>query len=80
MKNKIEILSPGRNCRRTQKIANSIKGILKAKHVDFDLEIISNHEEFKKYKTWILPTVNVNDSIVARGYNPPKEILLKNIK
>ena len=54
MTNKIEILSPGPGCRRTQRIVGAIKRFLEQHHVEFELEVISNQEAFNKYRTWIL--------------------------
>lgn len=79
MKNKIEILSPGPECRRTQRIINSIKTILENERVDFEIQIISNQDEFFNYKTWILPTVIINNKVVSRGYKPYEQTILKNI-
>lgn len=80
MINKIEILSPGPECRRTKRIINSIKSILDAKQVEYELKIISNPNDFNKYRTWILPTVVINNQIVSRGYLPPLNKILENVK
>lgn len=79
MTNKIEILSPGEGCRKTQRIINAIKTLLEKNQVAFELQIISNQELFTKYKTYILPTVIINNKIVSRGYKPTEQTILKNI-
>jgi len=63
-KNTITILSPGPNCWKTKKIIASI----------------SNLKEFAKYKIWILPTIIINDKIVARGYRPSNEKIITNLE
>lgn len=79
MRNKIEILSPGPGCRRTKRIISAIKTLLMKKQVDFELEIITNQESFSNYKTWILPTVIINNRIIARGYKPDENSILENL-
>jgi len=68
--NKIEILSPGKGCKRTQKIINWVKNILDKNKIKYKLEIITEQKRFTDYQTWILPTLIVNGRIVARGYKP----------
>lgn len=75
MKNKVEILSPGPGCRKTRKIIKSIKKFFLKNNIDAEFNIISNANEFGKYKTWILPTIIINDKIVARGYLPENEVI-----
>jgi len=79
MINKIEILSPGSACRRTQKTIKWIKTILERNKVDFELEIITNQDLFTNYKTWILPTVIINNQIISRGYKPSEQQIIKAI-
>lgn len=79
MKNKIEILSPGPGCIRTQRIINEIKSILEKKQVEFELEVISDKESFSNYRTWILPTVIINSKVVSRGYIPSEQKIFENI-
>ena len=47
--------------------------------MDFDLEIITNQALFTNYKTWILPTVIINNQIVSRGYKPTEQQIMKAI-
>lgn len=80
MMNKIEILSPGAECRKTKSIIAAIKTLLDKQQVEYQLEIISNPESFANYNTWILPTVVINKQIVARGYKPDDQSILENLK
>ncbi len=77
MINKIEILSPGQNCRKTERIIKSMKRFLKENNIEAEYKIISKREEFLKYRTWLLPTIIINDKIVARGYRPSNKKVLK---
>jgi len=38
--------------------------------------IIDSLEEILKHPTWILPTLVINDKVVARGYVPPLQTVL----
>jgi len=75
--NKIEILSPGKGCKRTQKIIKWVKNILDTNKVEYELEIITEQKRFTNYQTWILPTLIINGKIVARGYKPMEKKLFE---
>jgi len=79
MINKVEILSPGPGCRRTQKIIRYLKDFFRENHIEAEFKIISSISEFVKYRTWLLPTIVLNDKIIARGYRPSKNKILENI-
>ena len=79
MKNRVEVLSPGSNCWKTKKIIESMKQFFKEKDIEADFTIISNADEFIKYRTWILPTIIINGKIVARGYRPSKNKMLNSV-
>jgi len=80
MINRIEILSPGKNCWKSKKIIQSIKKTLEDEKIEAELIIISDLVEVLKYHTWILPTILINGKIIARGYNPGREIIINNLK
>ena len=80
MINRIEILSPGKSCRKSKKIIQSIKKTLEDEKIEAELIIISDLVEILKYHTWILPTILINGKIIARGYNPDREIIINNLK
>ncbi len=79
MKNLIKILSPGPGCWKTRKMIGSLKQFFEDKGIDAEFIIISDSEEHVKYDTWILPTILINGNIVARGYRPPNERILKHL-
>jgi len=80
MINKVEILSPGPNCWKTKKIIKSIEQFFSDNNIDAEFNTISNAHEFLKYRTWILPTIIINDKIVARGYRPSNNKILNSLK
>jgi len=79
MKNEIKILCPGRKCRKCARIVSETEAILKNAEIDDKLEIVTRPEAFLKYPTWILPTVLVNDHVVARGYAPDINTMRKRL-
>ncbi len=80
IKNKVEILSPGPSCWKTRKIIKSLQQFFNDNNIEVDFKIINNADEFLKYKTWILPTIIINNKIVARGYRPSNDKILSSIK
>jgi len=80
MINKVEILSPGPACWKTKKIIRYLEDFFMKHHIDVEFKIISNINEFTKYRTWILPTIIINNKIIARGYRPSNDKILKHIK
>ena len=44
--------------------------------IEANIEIIDSLDEMVTYNTWLLPTLVINDRVVARGYVPSvKQIL-----
>ena len=80
MINRIEILSPGKNCWKSKKIIQSIKKTLEEEKIEAELIIISDLKKILKYRTWILPTILINGKVIARGYNPDREIIINSLK
>ena len=56
-----------------------MKQFFKEKDIEADFIIISNADEFLKYRTWILPTIIINGKIVTRGYRPSKNKMLNSV-
>ncbi len=77
--NKVEILSPSSRCWKTRKIIDYLEKFFNENNIEAEFKIISNNEEFVNYDTWILPSVFINGKVVARGYKPVKERILKNV-
>ena len=44
--------------------------------VEAEIEIIDSIDEMINYRTWILPTLVINNKIIARGYVPTIEQIL----
>jgi hypothetical protein len=57
-----------------------VEEAVEVEEVDADIQIVNSFGELVKYKTWILPTLIVNNEIVARGYIPGVERIIKCLK
>jgi disulfide oxidoreductase YuzD len=79
MKNTVKILTPMIDCRKTQKIVRYLECILTQQHIEAEIIQETNFETIKQYQTWLLPTVIINEKVVARGYKPPLKEILKYI-
>ena len=54
--------------------------LLIAQNIDVEFVIISELKKLLCYKTWILPTIIINEKIVARGYKPNDKTILENLE
>lgn len=77
MVHKIEILSPGPGCRKTQRIIDWLFNVLKRNQIEFEFKNITDQNTLSGYRTWILPTVVINNKIVSRGYKPTEKKILE---
>jgi disulfide oxidoreductase YuzD len=80
MKPDIKILCPGRKCGKCRRMIARVEEAMKVAGVDADIQIVNNFSELIKYKTWILPTLIINNEIVARGYIPGVDYIIKCLK
>ena len=79
MTNRIDILSPGPGCHKTQRLVRFLKNFVRKYHVKAEIRIITDRKAMLAYCTWILPSVFVNGEPVARGYRPSEENLFKKL-
>jgi len=77
MNNTIKILAPGKNCRKVKRIIKEINEFLIANNYKADIVFVTTVKEFVNYKTWILPTIIINDVVASRGYTPLEDDLVK---
>jgi len=54
-----------------------LESILKEKGIEEEIQIINDTDELVQYPTWVLPTLLINNKVVARGYLPSKETIEK---
>jgi hypothetical protein len=70
VKNEIKILCPGRKCGKCRRMIARVEEALKLSGIQSEIQIVDTLEEMLQYHTWILPTLVINDNMVARGYIP----------
>lgn len=78
--NRIDILSPGKSCLKTQKLVRFLEKFVRKYNIAAKINIITDRETLLTYRTWILPSIFVNGKPVARGYRPSEENLFKHLK
>jgi hypothetical protein len=71
MKNTVKILTPMKDCRKTRKMIRYLEKIFDTHNMEVEIIQITDFEEIKTYPTWLLPTIVINEKVVARGYRPP---------
>ena len=75
MKHHIVILSPGPACWKSRKIISYLNDYLVASQIDAEIKTVHQLKEILTYRTWILPTLIIDDKIISRGYKPSKKKL-----
>jgi len=45
--------------------------------IEMDIKMVDTLDELLKYHTWVLPALVINNRMVARGYVPSVQIILK---
>jgi len=69
-----------KDCRKTRKMIRYLEKIFDMHNIEAEIIQITDFEVIKTYPTWLLPTIVINEKVVARGYRPPKNEVLKSIK
>jgi hypothetical protein len=70
MHHEIKILCPGRKCGKCRRMLSRVEEAAILSETKVNIVIIDKLEELLKYQTWILPTLIINEVIVAKGYVP----------
>ena len=76
MNKTIKILCPGRKCGKCRRMIQRVEEAVNISGVEAEIEIIDSIDEMINYRTWILPTLVINNKIIARGYVPTIEQIL----
>jgi hypothetical protein len=80
MKNEIKILCPGRKCGKCRRMVERVEEAVSLSGSDTPILIIDSLDEILKHPTWILPTLVINNKVIARGYAPPAKIIINALK
>ena len=76
-KTDIKLLCPPKKCGKCRRMISRLEAILKEKGIEEEIQIINDTDELLQYPTWVLPTLLINNKVVARGYLPSKETIEK---
>jgi hypothetical protein len=66
----IKILCPSQKCGKCRRMISRVEEAVNLTGVDARIIIVDKLEEMLHYPTWILPTLIINENIVAKGYVP----------
>ena len=73
----IKLLCPPKKCGKCRRMISRLESILQEKGIEEKIQIINDTNELLRYPTWVLPTLLINNKVVARGYLPSKEVIEK---
>ena len=74
-KTDIKLLCPPKKCGKCRRMISRLESILQEKGIEEKIQIINDTNELLRYPTWVLPTLLINNKVVARGYLPSKEVI-----
>jgi hypothetical protein len=80
MLHEIKILCPGHKCGKCRRMISRVEEAAILSKTKVNIVIIDKLEEILKYQTWILPTLIINEKIVAKGYVPGIKMIQKYFK
>jgi hypothetical protein len=66
----IKILCPDNKCGKCRRMISRVEEAAKLSGIHINIVIIDKLEEMLQYPTWILPTLIINEKVVAKGYVP----------
>lgn len=52
---------------------DKLEVLIEKEDLDAEIKVITDLQQMLTYRTWILPTLIINDKVVARGYFPKEE-------
>jgi hypothetical protein len=68
--NEVKILCPGNTCGRCKRMVSRVQEAERISGKNIVITIVDSMDEILEFNTWILPTLVINDKVVARGYAP----------
>ena len=73
----IKLLCPPKKCGKCRRVISRVESVLEKHGISGEIQIVNDPNELQKYPTWILPTLVINGHIIARGYVPSSEAIMK---
>lgn len=77
MVNEIKILCPSQKCGKCHRMISRVEKAIVLSGKEVNIKIVDKLEDMLQYPTWILPTLIINNKIVARGYIPECKTIKK---
>jgi len=71
------ILCPPINCGKCRRMQEKLTALIDREDLDAEIKIVKHLQQMLTYRTWILPTLIINDKVVARGYFPKEERIME---
>lgn len=77
--NTFTILCPSNKCGRCRRLIGKLEALIEKENLDADIQVVSELKQMLKYRTWILPTLVLNDKVIARGYFPGEQKIMEEL-
>jgi len=74
------ILCPPKRCSKCRRMQEKLTALIDREDLDAEIKIVNELQQMLTYRTWILPTLIINDKVVARGYFPKEERVMELIR
>lgn len=75
----IKILCPVRKCAKCRRMQSRVEEAVKLSHRGANIYIVDSLQEILGYPTWILPSLVIQEKVIARGYIPSVNQILTEI-
>jgi len=76
----IKLLCPPKKCGKCRRVISRVESVLEEHGISGEVQIVNDPDELQKYPTWILPSLVINDKVIARGYVPSADVILQSIR
>ncbi|MFH0756317.1 MAG: thioredoxin family protein [Bacteroidota bacterium] len=70
MRTEVKILCPWSKCGRCRRMVSRVREAERISGRNTIITIVDSMDEISTFNTWILPTLVINNQVVARGYAP----------
>lgn len=78
--NTFTILCPPKRCSKCRRMQDKLEALIERENLAVEIKVVNDLQQMLTYRTWILPTLIINDKVVARGYFPKEQKILELIR
>ncbi|MBS3807516.1 MAG: thioredoxin family protein [Bacteroidales bacterium] len=71
----IKLLCPPKKCGKCRRMIKRVEMVLNEMGIEESVQIVNDLEELQKYPTWVLPTLVIDNKVIARGYIPSSKTI-----